>query len=104
MEKNNSKFDVMRFMRKGRFELGIFVILIIATYFLLPKGALIGLYSLLASKVLAITIGVLLAHLLRIFAFPYLSLQKVIEEKNISGALFLSVWYAVIIYAVAVGG
>lgn len=104
MSERIQKFDWLRFLRKTRLELIIFIIIIAATSFLLPKEALIGLFSLLASKILTLTIGVLLAHLLRIIAFDYMSLSAMIEANHSAGVIFLAIWYAVIIYAVAVGG
>ncbi len=94
----------MRFLKKVRLELVVFTVIIGSTSFLLPGESLIGLLSLLASKVLTLTIGVLLAHLLRIVAFYYLDLSDMIEKHHSSGVIFLAIWYAVIIYAVAVGG
>lgn len=98
------KFSWVRFFKKSRAELIIFFAIIAIASLLLPKLALTGLFSLMASKILTLTIGVLLAHLLRIIAFPYLDLSQMIEENRQSGVYFLAVWYAVIIYAVAVGG
>jgi hypothetical protein len=94
----------MRFLKKVRLELIVFAVIVGAISFLLPREALIGLLSLLASKVLTLTIGVLLAHLLRIVAFHYLDLSDMIEKHHSAGVVFLAIWYAVIIYAVAVGG
>jgi len=79
-------------------------VIIGATSFLMPREALNGLLALLAAKILTLTIGVLLAHLLRIVAFHYLDLSDMIEKHHSSGVIFLAIWYAVIIYAVAVGG
>ena len=98
------KLDIPRFIKKTRLELLIFLVIIVAVSFLMPKMALIGLLSLLAAKVLTLTIGVLLAHLLRIIAFNNLSLREMLKNDQHSGVIFLAIWYAVIIYAVAVGG
>lgn len=94
----------IRLIMKSRMELSVFIIIILAVSFLLPRQALAGLLSLLASKVLTLTIGVFFAHVLRIVAFSYLDLSQMIEEHHSAGVIFLAVWYAVIIYAVAVGG
>lgn len=94
----------LRLFKKTRLELAIFLVIIAAVSLLLPKQALTGLFSLLASKVLTLTIGVFFAHLLRIVAFSYLDLSDMIEKHHHTGVIFLALWYCVIIYAVAVGG
>lgn len=105
MENNEApSFYWLRFLKKTRIELAVFVIIIGACLFLMPREALIGLLSLLAAKVLTLTMGILLAHLLRIVAFHYLDLSDMIEKHHWAGVMFLAIWYAVIIYAVAVGG
>jgi hypothetical protein len=93
-----------RFFKKVRIELIVFLAIIGVCAILLPHEALVGLTSLLASKVLALTIGVMLAHLLRIVAFSFLDLSKLIEDHHWPGVMFLAVWYFVIIYCVAMGG
>jgi len=97
-------FDLWRFLKKTRIEVVVFALVVGAMCFLMPKEALIGLLSLLSAKVLTLTVGVVFAHLMRIFGFPYLSLAAMIESDQWSGVLFLALWYCVIIYAVAVGG
>ena len=97
-------FDVWRFLKRSRMELGIFALLIGITSIVLPWQALVGLWSLLATKVITVTMGVFLAHLLRIVGFYYLDLSEMIEEHHTAGVIFLAIWYAVIVYAVAVGG
>jgi len=104
MTKQTPEFYWMRFFKKVRIELVVFAVLIGLTSFLMPREALDGLLSLLAAKVLTLTIGVLLAHLLRIVAFYYLDLSELIKSHHWPGVIFLAVWYAVIIYAIAVGG
>lgn len=103
-DNKSPSFYLWRYLKKVRIELIVFSILIGTTSLMLPPEALIGLWSLLASKVLTLTVGVMLAHLLRIVAFHYLELGKMIEDHHSAGVMFLAVWYAVIIYAVAVGG
>ena len=97
-------FQWWRLLKKVRIEVIVFAIIVGSCSFLMPREALIGLSALLASKVLSLTIGVILAHLLRIVAFWYLDLSKLIEDHHWPGVIFLAIWYAVIIYAVAVGG
>jgi len=97
-------FDLWRFLKKVRVEVIVFAFLIGSTVFLMPREALIGLLSLLAAKILTLTMGVMFAHFMRIFGFPYLSLADMLTKGQWSGVIFLALWYAVIIYAVAVGG
>jgi hypothetical protein len=97
-------FDLWRFLKKTRIELVVFLFLVALSGLLMPKEALMGLSSLLAAKVLTLTVGVTLAHLMRIFGFPYLSLSEMLRDGQWSGVIFLAMWYSVIIYAVAVGG
>ena len=97
-------FDLWRFLKKVRVEVVVFAFLIGSTVFLMPREALIWLLSLLAAKLLTLTVGVVFAHLMRIFGFPYLSLADMLEEGQWSGVIFLAMWYSVIVYAVAVGG
>ena len=97
-------FQLWRFLKKVRVEVVVFSFLIGSTAFLMPKEALIGLLSLLAAKILTLAVGVVFAHLMRIFGFPYLSLSDMLNKKQWSGVIFLALWYSVIIYAVAVGG
>ena len=104
MDDELTKFDILRFIKKSRMELMLFALILLATSLTMPWEALVGLWSLLAGKVLTLTIGVVLAHLLRIVAFHYLDLSRMIQENAWSGVIFLAIWYAVIIYAVAVGG
>jgi hypothetical protein len=105
MEVNDPQpFDLWRFLKKVRIEVIVFALLIGSTCFLMPREALIGLLSLLAAKVLTLTVGVVFAHLMRIFGFPNLSITDMIKNGEWSGVLFLALWYFVIIYAVAVGG
>jgi len=97
-------FQLWRFLKKVRIEVVVFALVVGAMCFLMPKEALIGLLSLLSAKVLTLTVGVVFAHLMRIFGFPYLSLADMIESGQWSGVLFLAFWYAIIIYSVAIGG
>jgi hypothetical protein len=100
----NPKFEFVRYVKKTRIELIITVAIIIAVSLLMPKEALVGFASLIATKILTLTIGVSLAHLLRIIAFPYLSLEMMIKDKNYGGVGFVALWYGYVIYAIAVGG
>lgn len=100
----NNRFSFIRLFQKTKGELFIFIIIMVGVSLMLPKAALTGLLSLLASKVLTLTLGVFLAHLLRIIAFRYLDLSQMIEDHHWAGVIFLAVWYGVVIYAVAVGG
>jgi hypothetical protein len=105
MKANDSQpFDLWRFVKKARVEIVVFAFLIGSIVFLMPREALIGLLSLLAAKLLTLTVGVTFAHLMRIFGFRYLSLGDMVTNGQWSGVMFLAIWYAVIIYAVAVGG
>ena len=105
MEVNDPQpFNLWRFLKRIRIELIVFLLLIVLSGFLMPKEALAGLSSLLAAKVLTLTVGVTLAHLMRIFGFPYLSLEGMLRDGQWSGVFFIAMWYCVIIYAVAVGG
>ena len=97
-------FQLWRFLKKVRIEVVVFAIIIGSMCFLMPREALIGLVSLLSAKILTLTVGVIFAHLMRIFGFPYLSLADMLEKEQWSGVLFLAAWYSVIVYAVAVGG
>lgn len=97
-------FELWRFLKKVRVEVVVIAALLGSTCFLMPREALIGLMSLLAAKILTLTVGVIFAHLMRIFGFPYLSLADMLNGGQWSGVIFLAIWYAVIIYAVAVGG
>lgn len=98
------KFFWGKFLKKVRLEIIVFAVLIGSCWFLMPKEAMLGLLSLLAAKVLTLTLGTTMAHLLRIIAFPYLDLSRMIEEHHWGGVAFLALWYVVIIYAMAVGG
>ena len=71
---------------------------------LLPKEAIMGVLGLFITKTLFVVVGVLVAHSSRKFLFPYLDLQKMIEEHHWGGIGFMTAWYFVIIYAFAVGG
>lgn len=105
MKANDAQpFDLWRFVKKVRVEVVVFSVLIGSMCFLMPKEALIGLGSLLSAKVLTLTVGVIFAHSMRIFGFPYLSLGDMLKKDQWSGVIFLALWYSVIIYAVAVGG
>jgi hypothetical protein len=104
MDDPNPSFYWMRFFKKVRLELVVFSVIIGSVSFLMPREALVGLFSLLAAKVLTLTLGTTLAHLLRIIAFPYLNLSQMIEDYHWSGVVFLALWYFIIIYSVAVGG
>lgn len=97
-------FDLWRFIKKVRIEIVVFAVVVGAMCFLMPREALIGLGSLLSAKVLTLTVGVMFAHLMRIFGFPNLSLTDMLKKGQWSGVIFLAMWYCVIIYAVAVGG
>ena len=105
MEVNDPQpFELLRFLKKVRIEVVVFALLVGATCFLMPREALIGLMSLLAVKILTLTVGVTFAHLMRIFGFPNLSITDMVKNNEWSGVIFLGMWYCVIIYAVAVGG
>jgi hypothetical protein len=97
---NEPKFFWGKFLIKVRLELIVFAVIIGSVSFLMPGEALIGLFSLLAAKILTLTLATTLAHLLRIIAFPYLSLSQMIED----GIAFMACWYVCIIYSMAVGG
>jgi len=103
-KESNIQISWLRLFKKTRLELGVFLVIIVIVSLLLPMQALAGLFSLLASKILTLTIGVFFAHLLRIVAFSYLDLSRMVEKHHHAGVMFLAIWYAVIIYAVAVGG
>jgi hypothetical protein len=90
-------------IKRSRVELFFGIILICCLLFI-PPEARMGLLGLFITKVMGITIGVLYAHYSRIFLFRYLDLSKMIEEHHWAGVVFTAVWYAVIIYAFAVGG
>ena len=98
------QFQLWRFIKKVRTEVVVFAFLIGSSVFLMPREALIGLFSLLAAKLLTLTVGVAFAHLMRIFGFPNLSLTDMIKKNQWSGVVFLAMWYCAIIWAVAVGG
>jgi len=105
MPVNDSQpFQLWRFLKKVRIEIFVFAFLVGASMFLMPREALMGLLSLLAAKLLTLTVGVTFAHLMRIFGFRNLSLTDMIKKGEWSGVIFLAIWYAVIVYAVAVGG
>jgi hypothetical protein len=98
------KFYWWKFLKKVRLEIVVFAVIIGSVSFLMPKEALSGLLSLLAAKILTLTLGTTLAHLLRIIAFPYLNLSQLIEDHHWGGVVFLAGWYVCIIYSMAVGG
>jgi len=105
MEVNDPQpFEWWRFLKKVRVEVIVFAFLLGLTCFMMPREALIGLMSLLAAKILTLTVGVTFAHLMRIFGFPNLSITDMVKNGEWSGVIFLAAWYCVIIYAVAVGG
>jgi hypothetical protein len=101
---NEPKFFWGKFLIKVRLELIVFAVIIGSVSFLMPGEALIGLFSLLAAKILTLTLATTLAHLLRIIAFPYLSLSQMIEDHHWGGIAFMACWYVCIIYSMAVGG
>ena len=70
----------------------------------LPKEAQYGIVSLFITKTVFVVIGILVAHSSRKFAFPYMDLQKMLDDHHWAGVVFLAVWYFVIIWAFAVGG
>jgi hypothetical protein len=101
---DSQSFNLWRFLKKVRIELVVFIFLLVASTLLMPKEALIGLASLLTAKLLTLTVAVIFAHLMRIYGFQYLKFEKAVEDHHWPVVIFLTVWYAVIIYAVAVGG
>jgi hypothetical protein len=70
----------------------------------LPKEAVIGVASLFITKILAISVGTLIAHSTRKYFFPFMDLQVLLRDRDWPGVIFLTVWYAVIIWACATGG
>lgn len=68
--------------------------------------AKMGLLNLGLSKLLFVSAGALHAHVSRKLFFPYLDLGKLIKGKKerMSGVIFLTMWYGLIIFAWARGG
>ena len=66
-----------------------------------PREAMM---SLIMTKTVGVSLGILIAHYTRVFRFPYLDLSTLIEEHHWSGVIFLAVWYGVIIWAFSMGG
>jgi len=101
--------DIKNSLLRIRTELTLILICIICLFSLhqvggLPKEAVIGVASLFITKILAISIGTLIAHASRKYFFPFLDLQVLIRENNWPGVGFLTAWYVIIIWACAAGG
>lgn len=90
-------------LRRIRTELTLILVCLALTYFL-PREAILGIVALFITKALFVVIGVLVGHSSRKFLFPYLDMQKMIEEHHWGGTVFLVAWYGVIIWAFAIGG
>jgi hypothetical protein len=86
-----------------RTEIALLLMLSIAILFI-PHEARLGLLGLFITKGMFVTMGVLYAHASRKFMFPFLDMEKMLEEHHWGGLAFVTVYYFVIIYAFAVGG
>jgi hypothetical protein len=73
-----------------------------ADWFLLDAKK--GLLNLFLAKLLFVSAGFIHAHIGRKIAFPYMNLRLYIEDRNIAGAIFLTVWYIGIVYCWSHGG
>lgn len=93
------------------FLLTVMTIMFIASLFL-PRtkeeaeaaGSLLNIMALFVTKTNSVLWGWSIAHLGRLIMFPYMDLQKYIEDKNWPGVAFLAILYGIVIHAFAVGG
>jgi hypothetical protein len=82
-------------------EFTMLIFLLLMAYFILPEAALVGLFSILISKMVYIYAGVIMAHITRKFLFPYIDFAT---EQDWSNNLMVIAIYVVIIYCMAAGG
>ena len=82
----------------------VLVSVCVALALTLPAQAWTGVVSLFITKVMFISVGILIAHVSRRYLFPYIDLSKAVEEKQWQIVAFMGAWYAVIVYACATGG
>ncbi len=86
----------------------LLVLLVVVSAFLLPNTTEItpreALLSLITTKTIGVSMGVLIAHYSRVFRFPYMDLEELINNGHWAGVIFLAVWYGVIIWAFSMGG
>ena len=90
-------------LKRIRTELFLILLCLIGISFL-PREAKLGVLSLFITKSFFVVLGIVVAHSTRKFLLPYIDLQRAIIEGQWSVVYFVAVWYAVIIYAFAVGG
>jgi hypothetical protein len=88
---------------RNRTAIVLLVIIAICIY-IIPQEARMGLLGLFTTKLMGVTLGILIAHFTRLFLFPYLELSKLIAEHHWPGVIFLAGWYYVIVYCFAMGG
>ncbi len=83
---------------------GILLLMIVCCIFVIPHEARLGLLGLFTTKLMGVTLGILIAHFVRLFLFPYLELETLIREHHWPGVIFLAGWYCTIVYCFAMGG
>jgi hypothetical protein len=68
------------------------------------RAVMMGMISLFVTKTFFAVLGFSVAHWIRLYVFPYLSLEMMIREHHWPGVNFVAIWYGVWIWAFAVGG
>jgi hypothetical protein len=94
-----------------KFEIGLLCVLLLLCG-LTPSSWLdpdqinpkVAFFSVLLAKVLYVNFGILYAHISRKILFPYININGLIQEKNWPAVVLMTVWYGVIIWAMARGG
>ncbi len=79
----------------------IVFIAVVAPASLFPESATVGLLSLMASKMLFISAGIVHAHISRKLLFPYIDFRT---ERRWDNNVMIIAWYVVIIWGWARGG
>lgn len=90
-------------VQRNRIALIIIVVIAVCVYFL-PPEARMGLLGLFTTKMMGISLGVLIAHFGRLYLFPYMDLSTMLAEHHWPGVIFMAAWYVVIIFCFSMGG
>ena len=92
-------------LKRISFDLLVFIGMIIILFaipdYLISRDAMLGLLSLLGTKVLFISAGVVYAHISRKLLFPYIDFEK---ERRRDNNIMIIGYYLIIIFAFARGG
>jgi hypothetical protein len=89
-------------LKKNRVSIAL-LLLVIGCAYLMPDSK-VGILALFTTKMMGISIGILAAHYTRLYLFPYLDLDELIQAHHGWGVGFLIAWYMVIIYCFSMGG